>query len=118
MPKLDIRITALQPPGSQGGIRAHVSMTIDDCFGVRGIKVVEGGKNGLFVAMPSRKTENTYKDICYPVTAEFRQQINEEVLQAYHQAVAMVQTVPGQEQETLEAGQTVPQAHGPQMTGV
>ena len=44
MPKLDIRITALQPPGSQGGIRAHVSMTIDDCFGVRGIKIVEGGK--------------------------------------------------------------------------
>ena len=93
-------------------------MTIDGCFGVREIKVVEGGKNGLFVAMPSRKTENTYKDICYPVTAEFRQQINEEVLQAYHQAVAMVQTVPGQEQETLEAGQTVPQAHGHQIAGV
>ena len=117
MPKLDIRITALQPPGSQGGIRAHVSMTIDGCFGVRGIKVVEGGKNGLFVAMPSRKTENTYKDICYPVTAEFRQQINEEVLQAYHQAVAMVQTVPGKGQEALEAGQTVSQAHGQQIAG-
>ena len=118
MPKLDIRITALQPPGSQGGIRAHASITIDDCFGVRGIRVVEGGKNGLFVAMPSRKTENSYKDICFPVTAEFRKQINDEILQAYHQAVDMVQTASGQGQEASQSKQMKSKTHGQQMAGV
>lgn len=56
MATLDIRITSMYPPGSQGGTRAYASATIDGCFAVRGIKVVEGGKDGLFVSMPSRKT--------------------------------------------------------------
>ena len=118
MPKLDIRIMSLQPPGSQGGVRAYASMTIDGCFGVRGIRVVEGGKNGLFVSMPSRKMENnTYKDICYPVTAEFRQQIQEEVLAAYHQTAAMMQA-PAKPQEALRSGVNETQKSGRQMAGM
>ena len=39
----------------------------DGCLGIRGIKVVES-RDGLFVSMPSRKTENGYKEICFPVT--------------------------------------------------
>ena len=85
MPDLDIRITSMYPPGATGGIRAYASATIDGCFGVRGIKVVEGGKDGLFVAMPSRKTQDGYKDICFPVTAEFRSQLYSAVLDTYHQ---------------------------------
>lgn len=53
MPTLDIRITSMYPPGQQGGTRAYASATIDECFAVRGIKVVEGGRDGLFVSMPS-----------------------------------------------------------------
>ena len=56
MPNLDVRITSMYPPGSQGGTRAIASATIAGCFAVRGIKIVEGGKDGLFVSMPSRKT--------------------------------------------------------------
>lgn len=56
MPTLDIRITSMYPPGQQGGTRAYASATIDGCFAVRGIKIVEGGRDGLFVSMPSRKT--------------------------------------------------------------
>ena len=115
MPKLDIRITTLQPPGSQGGIRAHASMTIDDCFGVRGIRVVEGGKNGLFVAIPSRKTENSYKDICFPVTAEFRSQLYSAVLDTYHQTLAMAQAAPTPQ---AAPAQPEPAQAGPQMSGM
>ena len=45
MPDLDVRITSMYPPGVQGGIRAYASATIAGCFAVRGIKIVEGGKD-------------------------------------------------------------------------
>ncbi|AQQ69983.1 Putative septation protein SpoVG [Limihaloglobus sulfuriphilus] len=35
-------------------LKAFCSMTFDNCFVVRDIKIIEGA-NGLFVAMPSRK---------------------------------------------------------------
>ncbi len=35
-------------------LRAFATITFDDCFVVRNIKIIEGTK-GLFVAMPSRK---------------------------------------------------------------
>lgn len=56
MQEVEVRITSVCPPGGQGGIRAYASATIGGCFGVRGIKIVEGGRDGLFVSMPSRKT--------------------------------------------------------------
>lgn len=45
--------------GSEGRIgqkrlKAYATLTFDGCFVVRNIKIIEG-KNGLFVAMPSRK---------------------------------------------------------------
>jgi stage V sporulation protein G len=39
---------------SDGKLKAYVSITIDNAFVVRDIKIIEG-KNGLFVAMPSMK---------------------------------------------------------------
>lgn len=40
-------------------LKAFATITFDDCFVVRNIKIIEGTK-GLFVAMPSRKM----KDAC------------------------------------------------------
>lgn len=57
MPDLDVRITSMYPPGVQGGIRAYASATIAGCFAVRGIKIVEGGKDGLFMSMEKRDTD-------------------------------------------------------------
>lgn len=109
MPQLDVRITSMYPPGVQGGTRAYASVTIDGCFAVRGIKLVEGGKDGLFVSMPSRKTQDGYKEICFPVTAEFRNQLHGAVMDAYRQALELAQASHTQ----IEA----PQA-GQQMTGM
>lgn len=98
MPDVDVKINSMYPPGASGGIRAYASATVDGCLGIRGIKVVEGGRDGLFVSMPSRKTENGYKEICFPVTKEFREQLHKAVLDSYQQAVAMNQA-PVQPQE-------------------
>lgn len=66
-------------------IKATASITIEDCFVVKGIKILEG-KNGLFSAMPSRKTPTgEYKDMCFPITAEARATINDEILRAYYE---------------------------------
>ncbi|MFC1624646.1 septation protein SpoVG family protein [Candidatus Omnitrophota bacterium] len=40
--------------GLNSKLRAYATITIDNAFVVRNIKVIEG-KSGLFVAMPSRK---------------------------------------------------------------
>jgi len=45
--------------GLNNKLRAYATITIDDAFVVRNIKIIEG-KSGLFVAMPSRKM----KDAC------------------------------------------------------
>ena len=45
--------------GLNNKLRAYATITIDNAFVVRNIKVIEG-KSGLFVAMPSRKM----KDMC------------------------------------------------------
>lgn len=114
MPTLDIRITSMYPSGTQGGTRAYASATMDGCLAIRGIKVVEGGRSGLFVSMPSRKTQDGYKEICFPVTAEFREQLYQAVLDAYQQAIIQVQTPPAQ----MEAApQEAPQP-GQQMGGM
>lgn len=112
MPALDIRINSMYPPGQLGGTRAYASVTIDGCFAVRGIKIVEGGRGGLFVSMPSRKTVDGYKEVCFPVTAEFRDQLHKAVMDAYQQAIAMAQNPPAP-QETQEAPQ-----NGQQMGGM
>lgn len=43
--------------GLNNKLRAYATITIDDAFVVRNIKVIEG-KTGLFVAMPSRKMKD------------------------------------------------------------
>ena len=116
MPNLDIRITSMYPPGTQGSTRAYASATIDGCFAVRGIKIVEGGRDGLFVSMPSRKTQEGYKEVCFPVTAEFREQLHSAVLDSYRQALTMAQADTPQQATPAEA--PAEQATGIQMAGV
>ena len=67
---------------------------------------------GLFVSMPSRKTQDGYKDICFPVTAEFRKELHQAVLGAYEQALTMAQTAAPQTAAPQE------EQAGPQMAGL
>lgn len=112
MPEIEVRINSMYPPGSQGSIRAYASVDIDQCFAVRGIKVVEGGENGLFVSMPSRKTQDGYREICFPVTAEFRERLHGAVLNAYQQAITMAQIPPAPQQAAPEQAACIQQMAG------
>ncbi|MDR3312455.1 MAG: septation regulator SpoVG [Spirochaetaceae bacterium] len=67
----------------EGKLHGYVTVTFDDCFVVHNVKIIEG-KDGLFIAMPSRKTSSgEYKDVAHPITPEFRQTLQDAVLAEY-----------------------------------
>ncbi len=82
----DVRVRLVQKQDSK--LKAVASITIDDCFVIHDIKIIEGNE-GHFIAMPSRKTgEGEYKDIAHPINTETRQEVIDAVLNAYKLQVA------------------------------
>lgn len=77
----DVRIKKLHGDTS---IKAVASVTIDDALVVHDLRVIEG-KNGLFVAMPSKKVGDKYVDISHPITAQSRTILIDAVLDQYRQ---------------------------------
>jgi len=76
----DVAVT----PVDENKLRAYVNITIDDCFLIRGLKVIRG-RNGLFVAMPNKKGKNgAFRDVAHPLNAETRQMIESLVLDTYY----------------------------------
>lgn len=76
----DVRIRKIS---AEGKMKAIVSVTFDNEFVVHDIKVIEG-QNGLFIAMPSRKTPTgEFKDIAHPINTDTRQKIQEAILDEY-----------------------------------
>ena len=79
----DVRVRKI---ASEGKMKAIVSVTFDNEFVVHDIKVIEG-QNGLFIAMPSRKTSTGgYRDIAHPINPETRTMFEETILEAYKNA--------------------------------
>ena len=65
-------------------MKGIASVLIDDCFAVQDIRIIEGD-NGLFIAMPSRKTATGgYRDIAHPINTETRKMFEDAVLEAYN----------------------------------
>lgn len=67
-------------------MRAIASITMDQEFVVHDIRVIEGN-NGLFVAMPSKRTpDGEFRDVAHPINSGTRSKIQDAVLQEYHRA--------------------------------
>ena len=72
---------------SDSKLKAIASIVIDGCFAVHDIKIIDGN-DGVFIAMPSRKTtEGTFKDIAHPINTETRDFVKALVLDAYKKAI-------------------------------
>jgi Uncharacterized protein, involved in the regulation of septum location len=109
---LDVRINSIRP---QGSLKAIASVNLNGQFAVHNVKVMEGTK-GLFISMPSYRGGNgQYRDICFPVTAEFKQQFDKAVLDAYRQTLVQGQKEAAQQQQPSEAPK---QEAGMQMAGM
>lgn len=80
-------------------MKAIVSITFDNAFVVHDVKVIEG-TNGLFIAMPSRRTqEGDFKDIVHPIHSEFREELSRAVLEKYQAAVTEYLADPSHSEE-------------------
>ncbi len=88
---------------------AFATITFDHAFVVRDLRIIRG-KNGLFVAMPSRKRhDGTYSDVAHPLGQDLRNQIEEKVIGEFNavtnQAVAEAVELPATSDGSVIAAQ-------------
>ena len=103
--KLDVTVRPIAP---MGNLLAFANVTIGDCFKIDGFRICSG-ENGLYVNMPSpQDKQGKWRDVCWPVTADFRRQLNDALIEGYGQAIENLQA-------TLEA--TKGAAEKPSLTG-
>ena len=77
----DVRMRRVE---TEGRMRAIASITFDNEFVVHDIRVIDGNE-GLFVAMPSKRTpDGEFRDVAHPINSGARMKIQDAVLAAYH----------------------------------
>ena len=81
----DIKIRKLF---DDGPMKAIVSVTFDSQLALHDVKVINV-RERHFIVMPSRKNpDGTYRDIVHPINAEFRAELEKQVLAAYEEEIA------------------------------
>lgn len=79
----DVRLRRVQ---TDGRMKAIASITLDDEFVIHDIRVIDGN-DGLFVAMPSKRTpDGEFRDIAHPINSSARTKLQQAVLTAYEQS--------------------------------
>lgn len=79
-----VNVRKIEKEGSR--MKGIASVLLDDSFAVHDIRIIEGD-NGLFIAMPSRKTATGgYRDIAHPINPEVRSMFEDAILDAYSNA--------------------------------
>lgn len=87
-------ISANQVKNSEGSVRGFASIVFGDSFKITNIAILENTEKGsLFVSMPRYKSNErdednavVYKDVCNPITKEFREELYGQILEAYDRA--------------------------------
>ncbi len=70
-------------PVDEDKLKAYVTITLDGCFVIRDLKVING-TTGLFIAMPAkRRKDGSYKDIAHPLNADTRDRMEKTILSEY-----------------------------------
>ena len=86
--KYSIRVNEVK--NMDGNIRGFATVVFDNSFKVTNIAILENKERGqLFVSMPRYKSNerdengNVYKDVCNPITKDFREEMYGKILEAY-----------------------------------
>ncbi len=80
-------------PVQEDKLKGYVTITLDHCFVVRDIKIIEG-PSGLFVSMPSKKRKDgTYKDVAHPINKDTRTMMEGRILEEYRKTLAATPNV-------------------------
>jgi stage V sporulation protein G len=84
---MEITDIKVKKVSANGKLKAYVSLTFDNCFVIHNLKVIEG-KDGIFVAMPNRKTKKgEFKDIAHPINSDCRSTIQTKIIEEYNKAL-------------------------------
>lgn len=82
--QVEVTDVRLRRVNREGRMRAIASITFDSEFVVHDIRVIDGN-NGMFVAMPSKRTpDGDFRDIAHPISSASREKIEAAVLEVYH----------------------------------
>lgn len=77
-----VKIFKAEREGSK--VKAYATVTLDDCFMVHNIKIIEG-MDKMIIAMPSRKvSDEKYEDVAHPLNAETRKLFEDRILSEYN----------------------------------
>ena len=90
--KYSINVT--EAKNQEGNVRGFANLVFGDSFKITNIAILENKEKGtLFVSMPRYKSNErdeqggvVYKDVCNPITSEFREELYGNILEAYEQA--------------------------------
>jgi stage V sporulation protein G len=92
---MDITDIRIRKVNADGKLKAYVTVTFDDSFVVHNVKIIEG-ENGVFIAMPSRKTKSgEYKDVAHPINTSFRTRLQDRILEEYEREEDAVESAAG-----------------------
>jgi|P827metagenome_2_1110787.scaffolds.fasta_scaffold07076_5 stage V sporulation protein G len=92
-----VNVKKIEKDGSR--MKGIASILLDDLIAIHDIRIISGD-NGLFVAMPSRKTATGgYRDIVHPITPEGREMIETAILGEYEKAEDPVETTEEEKEE-------------------
>lgn len=109
--KYSIKVT--EAKNQEGNVKGFATLVFGDSFKITNIAILENReKDSLFVSMPryksSERDENggtIYKDVCNPITAEFRKELYDNILEAFEQ----VKASDGQEFKTEKSEMEMPE---------
>ena len=82
--RYEVNVSRLENPS--GNIRGFVNVVFNHCFKVSNIAVIEGKEENIFISMPRYATsrgDEDYKDVCNPITKEFREELYSTILDAF-----------------------------------
>ena len=77
-----VKVRKIEKEGSR--MKGIASILLDDSFAVHDIRIIQGD-NGLFIAMPSRKTATGgYRDIAHPINPDVRKMLEDAIIKEYN----------------------------------
>ncbi len=69
-------------------LKAYAAVTFDASFVVHNMRLI-AGRNGLFIAMPSKqRKDGKYQDIAHPITTDMRHRLEKVIVENYKKASA------------------------------
>lgn len=86
--KYEVNVNKLERINENSNLRGFASVVFNNCFKVGNIAIMENREGKMFVSMPRYETtkgDEDYKDICNPITKEFRKELYDVILTSFEE---------------------------------